>query len=76
MAGETWAQTQRALTGVTEIVAQHSEMGVDVHFLNSKRAGRELRVSPRSLPRHPANLQTSEDIEDLFAGLQPKGTAP
>lgn len=62
MAGERWSQARGALMGVAETAARYDEAGVDIYFLNSKRVGKELRA--------PA------DVEDLFAGLEPRGATP
>lgn len=59
MAGERWEQAQSALMGVAETAARYDEAGVDIYFLNSKRVGKELHAAA--------------DLEDLFAGLQPRG---
>jgi hypothetical protein len=48
--------------GVAETAAPYDDQGVDVYFLNSKRVGKELR--------------SSADVEDLFAGLEPRGAKP
>lgn len=62
MVGERWAQAREALMGIAETAAQYDDQGVDVYFINSKRVGKELRASA--------------DVEDLFAGLEPRGTTP
>jgi hypothetical protein len=62
MAGQSWAQAREALMGVAETAAQYDDQGVDIYFINSKRVGKELRASA--------------DVEDLFAGLEPRGTTP
>jgi hypothetical protein len=62
MAGERWGQARQALMGVAETAAPYDDQGVDVYFLNSKRVGKELR--------------SSADVEDLFAGLEPRGATP
>ena len=59
MAGERWAQAREALMGVAETAARYDDQGVDIYFINSKRVGKELRASA--------------DVEDLFAGLEPRG---
>lgn len=48
--------------GVAETAARYDDQGVDIYFTNSKRVGKELRASA--------------DLEDLFAGLEPRGTTP
>jgi len=48
--------------GVAETAARYDDQGVDIYFINSKRVGKELRASA--------------DVEDLFAGLEPRGTTP
>ena len=40
-----WEQASNALMGVAEIAGQYDEKGVDIYFLNSKRVGKELKVS-------------------------------
>lgn len=62
MSGERWAQARGALMGVAETAARYDESGVDIYFLNSKRVGKELR--------------TPADVEDVFAGLEPRGATP
>lgn len=62
MAGERWDQAQKAVMGVVSQAMRYARNGVDCYFLNSKRVGKELRS--------PA------DVEDLFAGLSPRGATP
>jgi hypothetical protein len=62
MAGERWEQAQKAVMGVVQQAVRYDRNGIDCYFLNSKRVGKGLRV--------PA------DVEDLFAGLQPRGATP
>lgn len=62
MSGERWGQSREALMGVAETAANYDEAGVDIYFLNSKRVGKELR--------------SQADVEDLFAGLDPRGATP
>lgn len=62
MVGERWEQAQTALRGVVRQAIRYDDEGVDIYFLNSKRVGKGLR--------------TSEDIEELFAGLEPRGATP
>jgi hypothetical protein len=62
MAGQSWAQAREALMGIAETAAQYDDQGVDIYFINSKRVGKELRASA--------------DVEDLFAGLEPRGNTP
>ncbi|CAK9781991.1 unnamed protein product [Cutaneotrichosporon oleaginosum] len=62
MAGPRWEQAQKAVMGVVQQAVRYSRNGIDCFFMNSKRVGKDLRV--------PA------DVEDLFAGLQPRGATP
>lgn len=62
MAGERWEQAKTAIMGVVAQAVQYDEDGLDVYFLNSKRVGKDLR--------------TAEDVEDVFAGLNPHGATP
>ncbi|BEJ00399.1 hypothetical protein CcaverHIS631_0502560 [Cutaneotrichosporon cavernicola] len=62
MAGQRWEQMQKAVMGVVQQAVRYDRNGVDCYFLNSKRIGKGLRVA--------------QDVEDLFAGLQPRGATP
>ncbi|KAK8849640.1 hypothetical protein IAR55_004975 [Kwoniella newhampshirensis] len=62
MAGERWEQARQALMEVADIASRYDENGVDVFFLNSKRVGKELKGA--------------HEMEELFAGLVPKGATP
>jgi hypothetical protein len=62
MAGERWESAKKALMGVAEVAAGYDEDGIDIYFLNSKRVGRELK--------------SDSDVEELFAGLMPRGATP
>lgn len=62
MAGERWQQAQAALRGVVSQAMKHVDSGVDIYFLNAKRVGR--------------GLQDRSDVEELFAGLEPRGATP
>ncbi|WWD20267.1 hypothetical protein CI109_104743 [Kwoniella shandongensis] len=62
MAGDRWNQARTALMEVAEIASRYDENGVDVYFLNSKRVGKELKGA--------------HDMEELFAGLEPRGATP
>lgn len=77
MAGERWEQAKTAITEVAEIAAEYDDDGIDVYFLNSKRVGKELKVScHQACQELQLNVQTNEDVEDLFAGLVPRGPTP
>lgn len=45
MAGEPWNKAKSAFTQVAETAMKYAEDGIDVYFTNSKRVGRELKVS-------------------------------
>lgn len=62
MAGERWEQAQKAVKGVVQQAVRYDRNGIDCYFLNSKRVGKDLRAA--------------EDVEDLFAGLSPRGATP
>lgn len=61
MTGERWEQAKTALMDVAEVAAKYSSRGVDVYFVNSKRVGKELH--------------DSQDVEEIFGGLNPRGQA-
>jgi Mg-chelatase subunit ChlD len=62
MKGERWHQAQAAIMGVVEQAVMYDDDGIDVFFLNSKRVGK--------------GLGSRDDVEELFAGLEPKGATP
>lgn len=45
IAGPRWDEAKRAFSQVAETAMKYSTEGIDVYFTNSKRVGRELRVS-------------------------------
>lgn len=45
MTGERWNQAKNALIRVAEIAATYDENGIDIYFINSKRVGKEIKVS-------------------------------
>lgn len=61
MTGERWEQAKTALMDVAEVAAKYLSRGVDVYFVNSKRVGKELH--------------DSQDVEEIFGGLKPRGQA-
>lgn len=62
MKGERWEQAKTAIMGVVAQAVRYDEDGIDVYFLNSKRVGK--------------GLHNTADVEELFAGLDPKGATP
>ncbi|TYJ57809.1 hypothetical protein B9479_001419 [Cryptococcus floricola] len=62
MAGPLWREARAAIMEVAEIASRYDEDGIDIHFLNSKRVGRELKGR--------------DDVEELFEGLKPRGVTP
>ncbi|KAI9638977.1 uncharacterized protein MKK02DRAFT_42007 [Dioszegia hungarica] len=61
IAGEAWQVATQVFSQVAHTAMKYSAEGIDVYFTNSKRVGRELR--------------TADDVEELLAGLQARGTA-
>ncbi|AFR95509.2 hypothetical protein C343_03612 [Cryptococcus neoformans C23] len=59
---QRWNQACQAIMEVADLASRYDDDGIDVYFLNNKRVGRELR--------------SSEDVEELFAGLEPRGITP
>jgi hypothetical protein len=45
MEGALWLEAREALAGVADAAARYGLNGVDVHFLNDRRTGFNLRVS-------------------------------
>nr|KIR46827.1 hypothetical protein I312_03718 [Cryptococcus bacillisporus CA1280] len=57
-----WDQACQAIMEVADLASRYDDDGIDVYFLNNKRVGKELR--------------SSDDVEELFRGLGPRGITP
>lgn len=62
MTGRRWEQARAAVKGVVGQACKYDDDGVDIYFLNAKRDSDGVR--------RPA------DVDNLFRGLQPRGTTP
>ncbi|KIR29410.1 hypothetical protein I307_01314 [Cryptococcus deuterogattii 99/473] len=59
---QRWDQACQAIMEVADLASRYDDDGIDVYFLNNKRVGKELR--------------SSDDVEELFTGLGPRGITP
>lgn len=44
MEGPLWFETRDALAGIADAAAKYDTDGVDVHFLNDRRVGKNMKV--------------------------------
>src|SRR5258708_18837807 len=57
-----WDQARDALAGLFNIAVQYDTDGIDIHFLNSKQFGQ--------------NVRSSKDVKRLFDLVYPRGITP
>jgi len=57
-----WDQARDALAGLFDIAVQYDTDGIDIHFLNSKKFGQ--------------NVRSSKDVKRLFDSVYPRGITP
>src|SRR5260370_33810471 len=57
-----WNQARDALAGLFEVAAQYDTDGINIHFLNSKKVGQ--------------NVRSTQDVKRLFDSVHPRGITP
>ncbi|KAL1406504.1 hypothetical protein Q8F55_008208 [Vanrija albida] len=57
-----WAAARDQIARAGKVAEREWGLGIDVYFMNSKRVGK--------------NLKAGEEVEELFAGLEPRGPVP
>lgn len=57
-----WGSTRDEIARAGKVAEREWGLGIDVYFMNSKRVGK--------------NLKASDEVEELFAGLEPRGPVP
>ncbi|WOO84028.1 uncharacterized protein LOC62_05G007550 [Vanrija pseudolonga] len=57
-----WSSTRDEIARAGKVAEREWGLGIDVYFMNSKRVGK--------------NLKASDEVEELFAGLEPRGPVP
>ncbi|ESK89368.1 von willebrand factor [Moniliophthora roreri MCA 2997] len=62
MIGARWAEAASALSALADLAGQFDADGIDIHFLNDDRVGK--------------NMTKREAVEDLFNQIRPRGVTP
>lgn len=62
MAGRRWAETREALAGLADVASHYDLDGIDLHFLNDRRVGR--------------NMKNAQVVKALFNQIDPDGITP
>ncbi|QRV79163.1 von willebrand factor type A domain protein [Ceratobasidium sp. AG-Ba] len=62
MEGESWAEARDALAGLADAAAKYDQEGIDVHFLNDRRVG--------------VNMKNGVEVKRLFDYVRPNGITP
>jgi hypothetical protein len=70
MSGPRWAEAERAISAIAPICTQHDADGIDIYFLNHRRA------STASTTGAYSNITTAEDVREIFHSVHPRGSTP
>ncbi|KAF8524753.1 hypothetical protein JB92DRAFT_2806465 [Gautieria morchelliformis] len=62
MEGALWHEARDALAGIAEAAARYDASGIDLHFLNDRTVG--------------SNLKSARDVRSLFDSVMPNGITP
>lgn len=62
MQGQRWREAREALSGVVDLASSYGIDGINLHFLNDLKTGK--------------NLGTADEVKRLFDSVQPKGYTP
>ena len=77
MAGALWRQAREALAGIARLAGTYDNDGIDIFFLNSPQAGRNLAVRRLTTEMATSNPpQTARDVKRLFNEVRPRGMFP
>ncbi|KAE9407289.1 hypothetical protein BT96DRAFT_153031 [Gymnopus androsaceus JB14] len=60
MQGSLWAEARLALSSIADTASKFDEDGIDIHFINSKKEG--------------LNVKSSRQVMDLFDSIRPYGS--
>ncbi|KAJ5883371.1 uncharacterized protein N7473_010257 [Penicillium subrubescens] len=70
MSGPRWAEAEKAISAIAPICTQNDADGIDIYFLNHRRA------STASTTGVYSNITTAEDVREIFHSVHPRGSTP
>jgi hypothetical protein len=70
MSGPRWAEAEKAISAIAPICTQHDADGIDIYFLNHRRA------STASTTGAYNNITTAADVREIFHSVRPRGSTP
>lgn len=78
MEGALWHETRDALAGIAHYAARYDSNGIDLHFLNNRTVGTNLKVywfAFASIVYNPF-LQDPDQVRRIFDSVSPSGITP
>lgn len=81
MEGALWVEARDALAGIADAAAHYDATGIDLHFLNDRRVGTNLKVCfSLNVPSPSSDIgcasQRAADVQRLFDTVSPRGITP
>lgn len=70
MFGQRWREAEEAIAAIAPICTQYDEDGIDIYFLNHRRA------STSSTTGAYTNITTAADVQEIFNSVHPRGATP
>ena len=78
MEGALWYEARDALAGIAEYAARYDANGIDLHFLNNRTIGTNLKVGYFIFAMIICKpfLQSASHVRDIFDTVSPSGITP
>ncbi|GKZ21118.1 hypothetical protein AbraIFM66951_008694 [Aspergillus brasiliensis] len=70
LTGNRWKEAENAIAAIAPICTQYDQDGIDVYFLNHRRAGAQ-KVKGGYM-----NIKTADDVREIFGSVYPYGPTP
>ena len=70
MSGPRWREAEEAIAAIAPICTQYDRDGIDVYFLNHRRAATKSTTGAYS------NITTAADVQEIFNSVRPRGSTP
>ncbi|XHG07365.1 hypothetical protein AWENTII_010516 [Aspergillus wentii] len=70
MKGRRWKEAEDALSAIAPICTQYDSDGIDIYFLNHRRASTSDTTGAYN------NITTAADVQEIFNSVEPHGATP
>ncbi|KAJ5682787.1 hypothetical protein N7462_005952 [Penicillium macrosclerotiorum] len=70
MSGARWREAEAAIAAIAPICTQHDADGIDIYFLNHRRAGMDTQTGAYK------NVTTAATVQNIFRSVMPRGSTP